>query len=70
MSLEFRGHYNQTLLCNKRKKVEDASRARFDLLACLTYSLARYVIEEIPILRCFFGVSISASGSYWPLCQR
>jgi hypothetical protein len=42
-SLEFRGHYNQTLLCNKRKKVEDALRARFDPLACLTHSLAKYV---------------------------
>jgi hypothetical protein len=32
------------LLCNKRKKVEDALRARFDPLACLTHSLAKYVI--------------------------
>jgi hypothetical protein len=31
------------LLYSKRKKVEDASRVRFDPLACLTRSLAEYV---------------------------
>jgi hypothetical protein len=31
------------LLCNEKIKVEDASRARFDRLACLTGSLAKYV---------------------------
>jgi hypothetical protein len=30
-------------LCNKRKKAEDALRALFDRLACLTGSLAKYV---------------------------
>jgi hypothetical protein len=30
-------------LCNEKIKVEDASRARFDRLACLTGSLAKYV---------------------------
>jgi hypothetical protein len=36
-------------LYNKRKKVEDASRVRFDPLACLTRSLAEYVIgKQLP----------------------
>jgi hypothetical protein len=35
------------LLYNKRKKVEDASRVRFDPLACLTRSLAEYVMQNI-----------------------
>jgi len=39
----FEGHYNQTLLYNERKKVEDALRVRFDPLACLICSLAKYV---------------------------
>jgi hypothetical protein len=43
MSFYFRGHYNQTLLCYKKKKVEDALRARFYLLACVTHSLVDYV---------------------------
>jgi hypothetical protein len=34
------------LLCNEKIKVEDASRARFDRLACLTGSLAKYVIPN------------------------
>jgi hypothetical protein len=32
-------------LYNKKNKVRDALRARFDRLACLTGSLAKYVIE-------------------------
>jgi hypothetical protein len=32
------------LLYNKKNKVRDALRARFDRLACLTGSLAKYVI--------------------------
>jgi hypothetical protein len=32
------------LLYNKKNKVRDASRARSDRLACLTGSLAKYVI--------------------------
>jgi hypothetical protein len=43
MPFYFRGHYNQTLLCYKKKKVEDALRARFDPLACVTHSLVDYV---------------------------
>jgi hypothetical protein len=31
-------------LCYKKKKVEDALRARFDPLACVTHSLVDYVI--------------------------
>jgi hypothetical protein len=31
-------------LCNKKKKTEDASRARFDRPACVTGSLVKYVI--------------------------
>jgi hypothetical protein len=31
-------------LYNKKNKVRDALRARFDRLACLTGSLAKYVI--------------------------
>jgi hypothetical protein len=31
------------LLYNKKNKVRDALRARFDRLACLTGSLAKYV---------------------------
>jgi hypothetical protein len=38
-----RGHCNQILLYNKKNKVRDALRARFDRLACLTGSLAKYV---------------------------
>jgi hypothetical protein len=30
-------------LCYKKKKVEDALRARFDPLACVTHSLVDYV---------------------------
>jgi hypothetical protein len=33
------------LLCNEKIKVEDASHARFDRIACLTGSLAKYVID-------------------------
>jgi hypothetical protein len=47
MSFCFRGHYNQTLLCNKKIKVEDVSCAHFDRLACLTGSLAKYVMTTL-----------------------
>jgi hypothetical protein len=42
-----RGHCNQILLYNKKNKVRDASRARFDRLACLTGSLAKYVMPKM-----------------------
>jgi hypothetical protein len=35
------------LLCYKKKKVEDALRARFDPLACVTHSLVDYVSRVI-----------------------
>jgi hypothetical protein len=43
-----RGHCNQILLYNKKNKVRDALRARFDRLACLTGSLAKYVTTGAP----------------------
>jgi hypothetical protein len=38
-----RGHYNQKLLCGKKKKVEHASRARFDRLGGVTGSGVKHV---------------------------
>jgi hypothetical protein len=38
------------LLYNNEMKVEDASLARFDRLACLTGSLAEYVTAESDVL--------------------
>ena len=38
-------------MCNKKKKVRDASRARFDHLACVIIPLAEYV--KVSIRSCY-----------------
>jgi hypothetical protein len=42
-----RGHYNQKLLCGKKKKVEHASRARFDRLGGVTGSGVKHVNRQL-----------------------
>jgi hypothetical protein len=41
-----RGHYNQKLLCGKKKKVDHASLARFDRLGGVTGSGVKHVSES------------------------
>jgi hypothetical protein len=55
-------HYNQTLLCYKKRKVEDALCVRFDPLACVTYSLVDYV--SFISFGCLRGAALTISPGH------